>query len=245
MTFGRTMLATGILAVALGAGCANMQPTYGGIMKISDEHMHYRISKSEGEKMLIELAKTAKREDAWIYRMRDRQGEWIDIGKESEMGPFGGSVYWDMKYLDHILKKGDEITDYHIHPITEADPIIDIINERLHTPSPSDWRIESWLPSSCDFISNYNTKKRLTKKGIKMNPSRVISPRAISIYDCDTSEKLTEKFFNSLLKWHTKLSGRQGLDDLKRLKAELKKHKVYLETIILTDPNESENRLNY
>jgi hypothetical protein len=235
MTLRNTALATVLLAATLGAGCASPQPIYDTEIKISDKHMHYRISKTEGEKMLIELAKTAKREDAWIYRMRDGQGEWIDIGKRFEMGPFGGSVEWDTRYLDYVLKKGDEITDYHIHPVTEADPIIDTINEMLHTPSPSDWRIESWLPSSCDFISNYYTKRKLTKKGVKMNPSRVISSHAITIYDTDVSKKINESLLTSVINKYTKQSGRQGLEDLKRLKTELRQYRILLETIILNN----------
>jgi len=235
MTLRNTALATVLLAATLGAGCASPQPIYDTEIKISDKHMHYRISKTEGEKMLIELAKTAKREDAWIYFLRDGTGEWIDIGRKFESGPFGGSIEWDTKYLNHILKKGDEITDYHIHPITVADSLFDEINNSLHTPFPSDWKIAGWLPSPRDFLSNYYTKEELTEKGVKMNPSRVVSSHAITIYDTDVSKKINESLLTSVINKYTKQSGRQGLEDLKRLKTELRQYRILLETIILNN----------
>lgn len=94
----------------------------------------YTVSESEGNKQLHEVAKTAKKEDVWLYVA----GKWHDIGTSEEEN----SALVSLNYIANLLEKNypneKKVKFVHIHP-KEA------IEERVFPPSVYDIELHGKL----------------------------------------------------------------------------------------------------
>src|SRR3989344_555245 len=126
--FTKTIIAPLLFLLGLEMGCATVSKPYESldvvveqveqVVQVSDEtNKTYDISQKAAEIQLSQLAKTANREDAWIYIVRNGEGVLIDVG-----GKYNDphSVEVDIDKIKKILKPKDEITVYHIHPESYA-----------------------------------------------------------------------------------------------------------------------------
>ena len=225
------VLGTMLLSTALGAGCSDLRfispysyrdiknPKYENAIRLSDDSypIHYTLSQSEGEKQLGGLAKRAIKEDAWVYRVRNGKGEWIDVGRDTRVeitekytraNAFVGET--DVKRL---LDEGDAATFYHIHP-------------NLGRTERSEREIYDDLPSDGDWTTHRWLKELCKEKGVMMNPSKVFGTYLMSTYDtdfsCQKSDKDIETEINDLLEKHLDdIEMQQLIQKLERLEAAL------------------------
>ena len=140
----------------------------------------YTVSESEGSKQVHEVAKTAEKEDIWLYVA----GKWYDVGVSEEKD--NASVYLDgvVKLLKKNHKDEKEVKFVHIHPKK-------VIEERVSPPSVYDLELHGKL------------KKMLRDKLTMKLISEVYDGDGVWTYEI--SDKLEEDILNaahnSFSKW--------------------------------------------
>lgn len=125
----------------------------------------YTISENEGNKQVNEVAKTAKKEDAWIYAA----GKWYDIGKSEKED----NVLIPLKDVVKLLKKNHkdekEAKFVHIHPKK-------YVQEGVAPPSTYD-------------ISTHGKLKRMLRDNLqmKLSPSEIYTGDGVWTYEITDS----------------------------------------------------------
>ncbi|MFH1848968.1 MAG: HEAT repeat domain-containing protein [archaeon] len=129
----------------------------------------YFASQGEGERALVGLARGQDREDAWAFIDRD-DPLWIDIGREAEErdpDAYSPVIYPEYGFLPEVLRPGDRVTVYHIHP----DPTYN--DAFLLDGRPATQNYMYNLPSHLDYVL-HDELAHYFEKVTDINPSRVV-----------------------------------------------------------------------
>ena len=142
----------------------------------------YGVSRKEGEYQLAQLARTTRREDAWVYLESDGTPLWIDVGdggieqKPVKTGPKtwiltnGASIEINMNAALPLLRKGDRVWLYHIHPDRSTGIALQL-NEPLLTRDVHN------VPSvPQDYLMDRHWREYLARKDIVLVAGRVVTP---------------------------------------------------------------------
>lgn len=140
----------------------------------------YTVSESEGNKQLHEVAKTAEKEDIWLYTA----GKWHDVGKSEEENSALTSLEDIVKFLKKNYAYEEKAKFVHIHPKK-------IIKERVSPPSVYDIELHGKL------------KKMLRDKLTMKLVSEVYDGEGVWTYDLsDELEKdIANAARNGFSKW--------------------------------------------
>lgn len=166
-------------ALAVGLACSMQscvsQPSPTKIEVSKGAERAYILTKEQGEKQLEQLAKTSRKEDAWLCVEDENGTMWYDIGSDEKKY----QVTINLKRVLDVSRKSSAITEYHIHPF-------------------------SCGPSAADFSSDSQARRDMKILGIKMKPSIVFSPLGKCSYSApEEHEKLMAVGVEKLLKLGT------------------------------------------
>lgn len=109
------------------------------IQKNYPKHVYY-APRDVGEQMICKLARTADKEDAWVYV----NGVWHDVG----FGETDLKVCTDTVYINSVTKNTNEVLLYHMHVFAAT-------NKTLAPPSTNDLFKNAW-----DLFLARRTKKK-------------------------------------------------------------------------------------